>query len=455
MFGTLFYNPDDCTLCIFNVLSGIHIYTHPVKGPISGNIWISGECLQFATMGTRSVTTWEVGFAETNLPVEVETHSIPDIFHSPDVFLLHPTLCSLALIKGKSVCVWSTQDSKFLLDPINLDHNQEMSFSPDGHFFVCGKQTLGGKGLEILLWKESHTGYVPYQSLTSNLNVSKPLISPDRGSIIAFNCEAIQLWHTMDSSTPCTILAQGFQRNQNPNHFIVEFSPGQMLAAVTQVEDEMVTVLDLQSGVPRLIINAGMRVYGLGINGSSIVAISNGKIVTWNLLTESHITGLRMDITNSAWTTTFNHGQFNNRGIPTALMSPNLYCFVIKDRDVDTSTSPNSLYLCDIPTGKHLGSVPVEYDCTPWFAQNGYEVWFWKDDGIDRWKIVEGSEPSITKLENLGLTIDEPVSPWHFSYGYKILDGQWIFNYSGKQLLWLPPPWRSYQSGWTLGELWQ
>ena len=320
MFGALFYNPDNCILCIFNVLSGIHICTHPVKGPISGNIWISGECFQFATMGTRSVTTWEVGFAETNLPVEVETHSIPDSFHSPDVFLLHPTLHSLALIKGKSVCVWSTQDSKFLLDPINLDHNQEMSFSPDGHFFVCGKQTLGGKGLEILLWKESHTGYVPHQSLTSNLNVSKPLISPDGGSIIAFNCEAIQLWHTMDSSSPFTISAQGFQSNQNPNHFIVEFSPDQILAAIAQVEDEMVTILDLQSGIPRLIINAGMGVYGLGINGSSIVAISNGKIVTWNLPTENHIPGLRMDITNSAWTTTFNHGQFNNRGIPTALV---------------------------------------------------------------------------------------------------------------------------------------
>lgn len=113
------------------------------------------------------------------------------------------------------------------------------------------------------------------------------------------------------------------------------------------------------------------------------------------------------------------------------------------------------LYLYDIPTGKHLGSVPIEYDCTPWFAQNEYEVWFWKDDGINRWKIVEGSEPSITELENLGLTIDEPVSPWHSSHGYKILDGQWIFNCSGKRLLWLPPPWRSYQSGWTLGELWQ
>ena len=454
MFGVLFHNSNGYTLCTYNALSGTHTYTHPVRGLISNNIWTCGEHLQFATIKAKSLTIWEVGFASTHPPTEVETHSIPYGFYSPNQFLFHPTLPRVVLKKGGSVCIWSTQDSKFLLDSTDL-RCSDMSFSPDGHFFVCIKNASLGVHLEVVLWKESHTGYILHKRLTTNLSVLYSLISPDGGSIIAFGFNEIQLWHTTDSST---LLPTS---NLNPNHFIVEFSSDQVLVAIVRLEDKIVTVLDVKSGVPRLIIDTGMGVYGLGITGSSIVVVGDGKIVTWNIPTGDHIRNLRVDVTNSVQTATFNRRQFNNdKGMPAVLVSPNLHHIVVKDRRLgrDGQRGENSytLYLYDIPTGQHLSSVPVGEDDTPWFTLDGSEVCCWGNGIINRWKITEGSESNITKLEHLGSTEGQPDRcPWQSSLGYQLVDDQWIFSPSGKRLFWLPPHLKTYRSVWVSTDPWQ
>ena len=454
MLGVSFHNsdnPDDYTLSTYNTLSGTHIYSHSVKGEISNNIWVCGEHLQFATIGTGFVTIWEVGFVSTHPPTEIETYTTPDGFHSPDVFLSHPTLPRFALKKGQKVCIWSAQDSKFLLDPVDYDCGQQISFSPNGHFFACCKMTFGKENSEILLWKESHTGYILHRRLTSNLYVYRPLISPDEGSVIVVGNQVIQLWHTMDSSTfPPTI-------SQNHNHFILEFSPNQVFASIVRLEDEMVIVLDLKSGAPKLIIDTGMRVYGLGINENSIVAVGDGKIVTWNLTAGDHIPDLRLDITSSVQTVTFNHRQFNNNsGMPAALVSPNLHCIAIKDGDRDGYKDSPSLYLYGIPTGQHFGTVPVEKCFPPWFTLDGCEVWCSGHGSINGWKIIEDIESNITGLAHLESTQDQPDgSPWKSSHGYQLVDHQWICNSRGKRLFWLPPHWRSSWPSSTIDALWQ
>ena len=458
MFGVLFENSPAYTLCTYNALSGTCIYTYPVKGPIQDNIWTCGECLQFATMEAGSVIIWEVGFVSTHPPTQVRIYSIPDSFCSPNEFLFHPTLPRLALRKEKRICVWSTQDSKFLLDSVDLDY-QNMLFSPDGHFFAYINKTSVGDHREVLLWKESYTGYVLHKRLATNFSAYHPLISPDGGSIIAAGYDAIQLWHTTDSST---LLPTS---SQNPNHFIVEFSPDQVFAAIVRLEDEIVTVLDLKSGVPILIINTDMGVYGLGITGSSIVVVGDRKIITWNIPTRDHIPNLRLDITNSIHTVTFNQRQFNNdERMLAALVSPDLHYVVIKDRclagdgqgseDGQSSEDSYALYLYDILTGQHLSSVPVKIFGTLWFTLDGSEVWCWDFDKVDRWKITEGSGSNTTKLEYLGSTEDQPDRwPWQSSRDYKVVHDQWIFSPSGKLLFWLPPHLTAYQPTFFLGEL--
>ena len=110
-------------------------------------------------MGPESVTVWQVEFISTHAPTEVEILSILDGFSSLEGFLLYPTLPQLALEDMERVCIWSIQDSKYLLDSAS-SLNGWMSFSPDGHFFVCLGQDEGCNTTEIHLWKESHASYV-------------------------------------------------------------------------------------------------------------------------------------------------------------------------------------------------------------------------------------------------------------------------------------------------------
>ena len=452
-FGAVFHNDShDFTICIYNALYGTHIYSHLIKGPISGKIWTYGEQLRFATMTPESVAILEVEFTSAYAPVEVETLSIPDSFYIPDMFLFHPALPWLALVREKRICIWDTQDCKFLLDSTSLSWNKWMTFSPDGHFFACSGFTGESDKPEIYLWKKSHTGYVLHQRLTSKLGVLRPLFSPNGVSIIAFGGSAVQLWHTKDSSTSLPPVS-----TQDPkaryNSFIVGFSPDETLAAVVRLEDKTITVLDLKSSVPQLTIDTNMEVYGLGVTRGSIIAVSDGKIVTWNLPMGNPTPNLQADITDSIQTVTFSYKpSYLDEPTPTALVSPNLYYIIIVEK-VYMGGDSSSLHLYDMSTGQHLGSVPIESNVTPWFTPDGYEVWCGSInstqtgstlDEIDRWKIVRSSESDLYKLEHLGSTITQlDRSPWQSPHGYKVTDNWWILNFSGKQLFWLPPYWRS------------
>ena len=223
------------------MLSLTHMCSHLVGGQVSGEIWAHGEFLRFTTMTPGSITTWQVGFASAHSPTEVGTMSNPDGCSIPGVFLAHPILPRLALVREGRVRIWDTQDSKFLLESGQVGCDWRMSFSPDGRFFACNSMTPEGKSTGIYLWKESHTGYVLHQKLTSDFGAIRPLISPNGGSVIAFGDLVIQLWHTMDPATSLsTVSAQTSQ--SSGKDFVLRFSPDETLAAVMRKKDKTITV---------------------------------------------------------------------------------------------------------------------------------------------------------------------------------------------------------------------
>ena len=455
MFGTFLNDTGDSVIHTFNALSGIQVHSHPVKGKVSCDIWTHGECLRFATIGSKSVTIWEVGFDSKHIPTEVETLSLPDGFDSPHEFLPHPTLPQFALVSIQRICIWSTQHSKFLLDSADSCWNRPMSFSSDGHFFACGGYNVRSKCSEIHLWKEFDTGYVPHQRFTPNLYFLVPFISPNGGSVIGLGEKEILLWHTKDSSTSHSTAQDSERSNQN---FIVGFSPDQTLAAVVQQDNDMITVLDLKSCIPWLTINTGIAIKGLGITGSSIIAVgdgvsgtggfgtrsSNGLVVTWNLPTGDHIPNLRVDITNSVQTVVFSNGW--NGFTEAASVSPDLHYIAIVGPIWDKGRSYTGLCLYDMLAKQCFGPIPVRKHEILWFPPDGCEVWYGRLLGeVDRWKITEDRGSGTTELEHLGSTTHQPAGPpWQSSCGHQHTDDRWICSSSGKQLLWLPPNWRSY-----------
>jgi len=454
MLGVLSCGLGNTTINTYNVLSGTHIYSHSVvKGSVSDRIWTHGECIRFATMTPESITTWEVGFTSAHAPAEVETLSIPDGCHNPDSFLVHPTFSRLALAHKRSVRVWDTQDSKFLLGPTRVVQVYGMSFSLDGHFFACNGVIPEGGSAAIHLWKESHTGYVLHRRLPSNLGAGRPFISPDGRSVIAISTFAIQLWQTMDSTTsPSTISAPTSESDDDC--FVIGFSPDETLAAVVRKRDETVTVLDLKSGIPRLTIDTGMEVYGLGVTGSSIVVVSDENIVTWNLPAGDRIPNLRVNVTDSVRTATFSHNYFHDDPpCPAISTSPDLHRIAVAETttDYDDGTLVSGLCLYDVPTGQQLDTATAYQNESsfpiPWFTPDGREVWCVGDEGeVDRWELVEDTESDATELEYLGSTTHLPDGfPRESPRGYQVVDGRWILSPGGKRLFWLPPEWRSHE----------
>jgi len=440
IFAVLLRGDPGFTISTYNVLSGTHLYSHSAQGLPLNDIWTHGECLRFAAMKSGSISTWETGFYSTHTLTEVESLPIPGDFDSSRGFRFHPTPSRLAFIAGGRVKIWDAEDSKFVLDSADVELPRQMSFSLDGSFFACGTN-----GPESYLWKASPTGYTLHRKLMSNTEAFKPLISPNSESIIAFGDLVVQLWRTTDSTTSLSAVST-LASKRSEKIFILGFSPDETLAMVTRMEGETVTVLDLKSGIPRLIIDTGMKVYALGVGGTTIVVVGEGKIVTWSLPAEEHVPDLRVNINDSVLTTTFKHPPFaTSVPIPPTSVSPDLRRIaIVEDRAPVTSY----LHLYDVPTGQRLGYVAIKLGIIPWFTLDGREVWcVTSKDKVDRWKIVEGSESNVTKLEYLGTTVHPPDGfPWQSSRGYEVTNGGWIVSYTGKRLLWLPPHWRSY--GW-------
>ena len=450
MFGVLSCSSGGATIRTYNTLSSKRIRSHTVNGRISDKIWAHGESFRFATITLGSITTWEAGFASTHAPTEVWTLSISDGYHNPDIFSVHPTLPRFALVYEGRVHVWDAQDCRSLLDSAHRVEERWMSFSPDGRFLACGGLASGAGSREICLWKESHTGYVLHQKLVSSFGHREPLISPNGGLIITFGGPPVQLWQIMDSTTSLsTASTQALQSDEHD--FILGFSPDEALAAVVRMHNETVTVLDLKSGTPRLIIDTDAEVYGLGVTESSVVVVNVEAVVTWNLPAGDCIPDLRVDITDSVRTAALDydgHGTISEI-LSTITVSSDLHHIAVagthwSDHYVHKYSY---IHLYDVPTGRHLVGVTADQEQalpTPWFTPDGREVWLGGRDQADGWKIVEGSKSNVTELEHLGTTKHRPVgSPWQSSRGYQVMDDQWVLSPGGKRLFWLPPQWRS------------
>ena len=152
---------------------------------------------------------------------------------------------------------------------------------PDGRFFASTATPQ-----EIHVWKEVTTGYALHQKFSFAATFIREglLFSPNGESILLFTHQAIHTWPTRYQSL---FLPSIPVRDIDRYNFVLEFSPCRALAAFVPAMENMVTVLDLASGHPRLVIDAGMRVVGLGITGSTILVVGERKIVTWNVPAET------------------------------------------------------------------------------------------------------------------------------------------------------------------------
>jgi len=428
MFGVLFRHPDiakTANIITYNVLSGASIGHCSVEKLFAKMIWTHGKHIRFATLGSGSITIWEVEFFLEYPATEVKSLPIPNNFDPSRPVLYLPTHSRLAFVKD-GVSVWDAQHSKFLLADKWLKGDQ-MSFSADGHFFACDAH-----GEELYLWKDSPTGYTFHRKFKFDAKVLGQTLSPDGQSILAFDGLTVQLWRTTDL-TP-TISAPDLSLHP-PADFVLGFSPDVSLAVAARWMHGTATVIDLRSGIPRLTIDAGMGISSVGVGGGTVVAVGHSMIVTWNLPQTDRDLNATANINNSIRATHFNYWPTGTKHVA---ISSDLSCIALVRR---TSTAQR-LEIYDMTTGKYLAGVKSAAD-TAWFNPDRLEVLCCFRGEVKGWALTGGSESNSLEMESLDpAQCQKSGYPWTPPSGYRIAHDGWVFGRSGRRLLWLPPHWR-------------
>ena len=251
-----------------------HLYRVP-EGRVLRPIWNHSECLRFATMKRGSITIWQVEFTLNHPPEMVESfpapHEIADA-HEYAEFLFLPSLSRLAMPLFNRVFLWDVRYSKLLLKA-NFDARW-LSFSSDGRFFACASLETR----EVHVWKESPTGYVLHQKIATVNPDTPSWLSPNGESILISPLSKIHLQHTKDP-----ILPSRPTLNTDLLNFKLGFSPNEISAAFAREDGKTVTILDLQSGYPKLATGTDIGVRGLGMTGSAIVVVGEDVVGTWRL----------------------------------------------------------------------------------------------------------------------------------------------------------------------------
>ena len=429
------------SILIYDVSSGvlIHPHSHKENIPLKDSIWVYGDriwthggSLRFVTADKTTITIWEVGFTSDATPTEVETLPTPDRFDdqwSVAQFLHAP--CRLALRReGRTrgrILVWDVRSSRYLLECTDANFKKYTSFSSDGRFFACGT-----RGPDIYLWKDSPDGYVLHGIFVSSTLHSKPLLARNGESIVAFGRCAIQLLRTKSLTTPpSSILTRAPQDTED---FILEFFPDGMLAAVMMQRDNMVTVLNLKSGIPQLTIDPSMKVYGLGVTGNTGVVIGSPKVIGWSLPAGDCVPNALLGLKDRSWTVNLCGSQHYD--VAHASISPDSRYIALAEGGY--------LHIHRTSTGEHLGKRNTGlYKLR--FSLDGRNVWCTDNPIIVMVWRVGGGRKVLERLD-LPVNMEHPSrgNPWGSSRGYRVTKDWWILGPDGKRLLMLPPPWQSY-----------
>ena len=442
MIGVLYLEPTTpgrFTICVYDLHSSECVSSHSFEGLFAG-IWSRGAFLGVAAIlpTENTLMVQELALSPGHTNREDTLYHVPSIFEPSQPFLVLPTLNRLAFITGDTAAIWDLQTKGPLLWANNTSFKgSAMCSSPDGQFFACGTT-----GADIYLWKYSEDRYEFHQKLASSVLSPIPLFSPNNRSIITWDRSTIQLWPLEDSATP--VPTDLPQTPTSPKHFIFEFSPDQNYAAFARLEGNTATVLNLRSGVPRLVVDAEMEIYGLKFHNGTFVVEGERRFIAWDLPTEDRTPNAGANVAGGhIQSVALTAGRAG--GPQSTSISPDL-CRVAHVGTSSGTRPVGSLNIYEVGTGRYVGGTVPTFNM-PWFSPNGKEIWCGGEvDKKEGWEIVKSDgSPSVSLVP---LTGDPPEEwPWRSSRGYSIVNDEWILNRKSKQLLWLPPHWRSDERG--------
>ena len=426
----------------YDLLAGTRVGPrHAPEGEVIYPIWTHDEHFRVATVDADSIRIWQSPFTLKHPPVEVESLPVPGKIVYAFYCLFLPSLSRLAFNLYDSIQIWDAKASKLLLKSGFMQVSSTIagppnsSFSSDGRFFASAN--LAG---EVHVWKETPTGYVSHQRLPFFTHLSQPQFSPNGESIIVSFPSMLRRWRTRDQVLSLSGISAG---DWQP--FVLGFSPDKKFAVFARYYRSIVTIVDLHSGEQRWTTDMGVKIDCLGMTEDTVVVVGEEKIATWNLGGGDCV--FHISINDSVpFTTPEGLLLPGIPGMPTQMsISPDLSHVVVARESRGPSSS--SLEVDNVSTGRRLARIKTTDAMTPFFTQDGREVWVGITDGSfgEQSKIIEDSKSGTIEL-NTQTNEGPPRAIFRESpHGHEVTEDGWVLSPARKRLLWLPHRWRSHK----------
>ena len=413
--------------CIYNAISGTRVHEGRLTqwpGHQLGAYWACENSLCFATgfriNGEFMINTQKHQLTPAYQYPVIESFPVPP---HDGIFSFSPAPFHASFVTNTEVIILDVQSSKTLLQVKEAQslYTPPGFFSPDGCFFACGTQEL-----QICVWKNTSTGYVPWSNLKSRLPFKGFSFSPTMPSILTWDQEGIQLLHP--DSHP-----NHPQHDNSPNHqqgdHLVAYSTDLVHIATAQQGGSCVMVFDTLLGTLQQYIDTSMRIMDVKIVGDGVFVADRGEVVSWHLTT-----GVR------------NKGTFFGGA---SVTNNTEHVVLSNDCSQIAFLTGDTVFLYDIKSQTTIGTHMVVGDILDIrFLPSKHELQLFR----------RITSPSQTVYQDVGMTMATYWSPprvsflengWSwanlFSHGYYFggESGQWVIDPRGIKLLWLPPNWRS------------
>ena len=339
---------------------------------------------------------------------------------------LSPVSFHASFVTQKKTIILDIQDSKLLLQTDVAQHDAVLQgqFSPDGYFFACKKSVH-----ESGVWKNIPTGYMPWSSLRSRLDIWGISWSPASASILCKSNYGIQLLCLSSCLSPPP--PSMIEPIYGPQNHLVAYSVDQVHIVMAQQSDNVVTVLNYHLGTSQKFIDTDMQILDVKIVDNTIFAIDNHILVSWDFKAGgiAHNThGTRRMIPD--WT----QGHWGNMSLShdcswiAAYTHYSALVFYVK-----------TLRGYNIKIDGKISGIQFSPDGHKLWISGGGLYYFVKLEVPGNWNSLDGEDQTILEATEG----DGELLFSHSSCGHSCgIDFKWVMDPQGRKILWLPPNWR-------------
>ena len=434
---------DGGTFCAYDGLTGTQVCGGPLsRSPFHqlGAHWAHRGSLRFATSSDTDeglvISIYEL--QTTSEPPLFMVDSFPTPPYRGE-FSFSPVSFHASFVTKEEVVILNLRDQKNTFQTKAGQHlyRPQGCFSPDGCFFACGTE-----GQEVHIWKNTPTGYVPWNTIVPRLPSNGFSFSASGTSILSWGPEGTQLLdqdnHLNPPSPDKTVSAHRRRKH------LVAYSSDSTRIATAQQEGSVIVILDPLSGTPRQSIDTNTQIRDIGIVDDTIHVMDAHGLISWHL----EAAGTAWDIRDARRVAVELATHTRGGDVERMVLSHNcsqiafnigetVFLYDVKAREiVDKRTMDDEV--TDIqfsPDGHHLCVTTIVG------IYNGYER-----PSIHCFvKLEVGEDRRFTSVTKEFLqdewSKDSLLRPHN---GYCIGSGSdWVEDSGGSKVLWLPTSWRT------------